>query len=228
MSGNTYTHISQQFATELSEVKSHLLEMGGKVEKQLRDALTISNSGDYALLSKIEANERTINSMEVKIDRECLNILARRQPAAGDLRLIVVTSKVLTDLERMGDEAAKIGHLAVELDQYIDEWKGLGEIETIGTQVVKMLHDALDAFARLDVDFALEVARSDKSVDQAYGAAIRGLVTQMTEDPQSITPLLNVIWVLRSLERIGDHARNISEYVVYLVQGEDIRHLGTL
>jgi phosphate transport system protein len=164
--------------------------------------------------------------MEMSIDEECARILARRQPAAGDLRLVLAISKVNTDLERVGDEAGKIARQAIQLSEDGAASRGYVEVRHIGERVIDMLHRALDSFARLDAVQALEVAREDKFVDREYNSAIRELVTYMMEDSRQITRTLNVIWALRSLERIGDHARNIAEYVIYLVKGKDVRHIG--
>ena len=153
-------------------------------------------------------------------------MLARRQPAASDLRLIISISKSVIDLERIGDESTKIAKRAILLSEEGEAPKGYVEIRHIGDQVRKMVQDALDAFARFDADLALAVAQHDKTVDREYKTALRELVTYMMEDPRSISRVLNVIWALRSLERIGDHARNIAELVIYLVRGTDVRHIG--
>jgi phosphate transport system protein len=164
--------------------------------------------------------------MELSIDEECIRILARRQPAASDLRLVIAVTKGITDLERIGDEARKIAEQAIQLSEGGQAPKGYVEVRHIGQLVVRMLHGALDAFARLDVNLALSVIEQDKRVDIEYASAMRELVTVMMEDPRSISRVLNIMWSLRSLERVGDHARNLAEYVIYLVKGEDVRHLG--
>jgi len=223
-------HISQQFNAELEEVRSHLLAMGGLVEKQVNDAVTALIQADSGLAQQVRDVDDQINQMERNIDEECVRILARRQPAASDLRLIISISKSVIDLERIGDEATarlvKIARRAIQLCEEGESPKGYVEVRHIGDQVRKMVQEALDAFARFDADLALSVAQYDKTVDREYKTALRELVTYMMEDPRSISRVLSVIWALRSLERIGDHARNIAELVIYLVRGTDVRHLG--
>ncbi|MCC6074909.1 phosphate signaling complex protein PhoU [Pseudomonas sp. GCM10022188] len=219
-------HISAQFNAELEEIRSHLLAMGGLVEKQVNDAVTALIDADSGLAQQVREVDDQINQMERDIDEECVRILARRQPAASDLRLIISISKSVIDLERIGDEATKIAKRAIELSEAGEAPKGYVEIRHIGEQVRKMVQEALDAFARFDADLALSVAQYDKTVDREYKSALRELVTYMMEDPRSISRVLSVIWALRSLERIGDHARNIAELVIYLVRGTDVRHTG--
>lgn len=219
-------HISRQYTEELDRVKAHLLEMGGVVERQVGQAIQALIQGDSGIAQQVQDNDRNVNYMEVSIDEECTRILARRQPAASDLRLILAISKANTDLERVGDEAGKIARQAIQLTEEGASAKGYVEIRHIGERVCDMLHSALDAFARLDAGQALQVAQEDKSVDREYNSALREMVTYMMEDSRQITRSLNVIWALRSLERVGDHARNIAEYVIYLVKGKDVRHIG--
>ncbi|MCR8922902.1 phosphate signaling complex protein PhoU [Dasania sp. GY-MA-18] len=219
-------HISQQFNTELDAVKTHMMEMGGLVEKQVSDAVFSILNADSGMAETVKERDKLINAMEVSVDDECARILARRQPAASDLRLVIAISKAVNDLERIGDEAGKIATQALALAEAGEPSKGSVEIRMIGEHVGRMVHDALDAFARLDVDKALEVAREDKLVDAEYGTAMRSVMTYMMEDPRSISSMLNVLWSLRSLERVGDHARNIAEHVIYLVKGKNVRHVG--
>ncbi|MCQ4348565.1 phosphate signaling complex protein PhoU [Pseudomonas stutzeri] len=219
-------HISAQFNAELEEVRSHLLAMGGLVEKQVSDAVSALVEADSGLAQQVRDVDALINQMERDIDEECVRILARRQPAASDLRLIISISKSVIDLERIGDEATKIAKRAIDLCEEGVAPKGYVEIRHIGEQVRKMVQEALDAFARFDADLALSVAQYDKIVDREYKSALRELATYMMEDPRSISRVLSVIWALRSLERIGDHARNIAELVIYLVRGTDVRHTG--
>ena len=220
-------HISRQFNVELDEIKSHMLEMGGHVEKQISDAISALIEGDTGVAERVRDDDRKINQMEVSIDEECTRILARRQPAASDLRLVIAISKVVNDLERIGDEAGKIAKQAISLTESgKSSPHGYKEIRHIGAHVGGMVRDALDAFARLDMDMALKVAEEDKIVDMEYGTAIRSLITYMMEDPRNISHSINVLWALRSLERVGDHAHNIAEHVIYLVKGTDVRHVG--
>lgn len=217
-------HISQQFNAELEEVRSHFLAMGGLVEKQVTDAITALLDGDSRLAEEVQRNDQKINQMETQIDEEVVRILARRQPAASDLRFLIAIGKGLTDLERIGDEAAKVARSALALVEEGQSPRGYVEARHIGNQVRAMLHDTLDAFARFDADLAFEVMQADSAIDTEYKTAMRALMTYMMEDPRSISRVINVMWVLRSLERIGDHARNISEQLIYLVKGADVRH----
>ncbi|MBA1180031.1 phosphate signaling complex protein PhoU [Pseudomonas psychrotolerans] len=219
-------HISQQYNVELEEVRSHLLAMGGLVEKQVSDAVRAVIDADAGLARQVRTIDDQIDIMERGIDEECLRILARRQPAASDLRLIISISKSVIDLERIGDEASKIARRAIELTEDGEAPRGYVEVRHIGEQVRKMVHQALDAFARFDAELALSVAQYDKLIDREYKSALRELATYMMEDPRSISRVLSIIWVLRSLERVGDHARNIAGLVIYLVQGTDVRHMG--
>ncbi|HEJ2425197.1 TPA: phosphate signaling complex protein PhoU [Pseudomonas aeruginosa] len=219
-------HISQQFNAELEDVRSHLLAMGGLVEKQVNDAVNALIDADSGLAQQVREIDDQINQMERNIDEECVRILARRQPAASDLRLIISISKSVIDLERIGDEASKVARRAIQLCEEGESPRGYVEVRHIGSQVQKMVQEALDAFARFDADLALSAAQYDKTVDREYKTALRELVTYMMEDPRAISRVLNIIWALRSLERIGDHARNIAELVIYLVRGTDVRHIG--
>lgn len=218
-------HTSRQFNSDLESLKAHLLQMGGVVEQQLLDAIHGLEGADSALAQKVLVAELQSNNFEISIDEECTRILARRQPAASDLRMVLVVAKIVRDLERIGDESSKIAKMAISLSEQGDSPKGYVEIRHIGSHVRNMVRDSLTSFARYDVELALAVAREDKYVDQEYGTAMRELITFMMEDPRTISRVLNVLWALRSLERIGDHARNIAEQVIYLVKGKDARHL---
>jgi phosphate transport system protein len=219
-------HISAQFNAELDDVKTRMLEMGGLVESQVADAVNAVMNSDSGLAERVLKGDARINNMEVSIDEECALILARRHPAASDLRLVLAITRTLHDLERMGDEATKIAEQAIRLIEHGEMPRCVVEIRHIGTHVCMMVRDALDCFARLDVEQALRVAQEDKVVDLEYGTAMRTLVTYMMEDARAISAVLNIMWSLRSLERVGDHARNIAEHVVYLVKGQDVRHVG--
>ncbi|KZY68022.1 transcriptional regulator PhoU [Oleiphilus sp. HI0071] len=218
-------HISQQFNQNLSELRSHFLEMGGLVQRQITDAVESLLESDTALAESVRDTEKNVDDMERMIDEECTQIIARRQPAASDLRLVISTVKMVADLERIGDEAAKIAKMAVQISDQGKLPRGYVEVRHISKHVVQMVNGALDAFARFDANMALDIIREDRAVDEEYGSAIRSLMTFMMEDPRSISQVHNVLWVLRALERIGDHAANVAEYVIYLVKGEDIRHM---
>jgi phosphate transport system protein len=219
-----HTHISRKYNAELEDIRSKVLQMGGLVEQQIEQALDALITGDTALGEAVIMDDTKVNQLDVAIDEECQHIIARRQPAASDLRLVMAVIKTVTDLERVGDEAEKIARMAVRLAQDERPKNNYAEIQTLGNHVRGMVHDALDAFARMDVEAAVRVAREDRKVDQKYDGILRQMITHMMEDPRTISRALNVIWALRALERIGDHARNICEYVVYLVKGKDVRH----
>lgn len=225
MTNDSYRgHISQQFNAELKDLKDHLLVMGGLVEKQVTDALQALVEGNTRLAEEVRHNDNTIDQLELAIDEDCTRVLARRQPAAGDLRLVVGVTRMVSDLERIGDEAEKIAKAALTLAHEGQAPRGYVEVRHIGGHVARMVRDALDCFARLDTDMALQVMREDKTVDEEYKSATRSLITFMMEDPRSISQILNVMWVLRALERIGDHARNVAEHVIYMARGKDVRH----
>ncbi len=217
-------HISKQFDDELEDVRGKVLAMGGLVEQQLNNALKSLIDGDIDLATSVMENEVQVNTYEVTIDQECTKILARRQPAASDLRLVMAITKTITDLERIGDEAEKVAKMAIELtDKHGPKSYYVG-INAMGNLVSKMLHDALDAFARMDSQQAVAVAGKEPESDDQYGAILRQLITYMMEDARNITGTLDAMWTARSLERIGDHARNICENIIYLVEGKDVRH----
>jgi len=190
----------------------------------VNEAIQSLIEGDLERAEQVVRADIKDNKMEVAIDEECVRILARRQPAASDLRLVIAITKAITDLERIGDEASKIAHQAIAMKKDGVAPRGYIEVRHIGGQVARMLQDALDAFARVDPELALRVVETDDQVDMEYATAMREMVTFMIEDPRSITRVLNIMWSLRALERIGDHARNLAQYVIYLVNGEDIRH----
>jgi len=219
-------HISEEYNAELEDLRSQVLVMGGLVEQQIADALEALENLDGDLGEKVVYTDHKVNAMEVKIDEQCSWIIARRQPTASDLRLLITIIKVITDLERIGDEAEKIGHLASMLAEApgISQHVEHEEIQFMGNSVRQMLHDTLDAFARLHSVEAGRVARRDKKIDRQYESILRKIMTYMMEDPRTITHNMNVIWAARSLERIGDHTENICEYIIFLVQGKDVRH----
>ncbi|MDE2421010.1 MAG: phosphate signaling complex protein PhoU [Gammaproteobacteria bacterium] len=217
-------HISRQFNDDLGKVHAQFLAMGGLVESQVADAMHALLDTDPVLASKVQSIDTKVNEMESEIDSNLVQILARRQPAASDLRMVIAISKANTDLERIGDEAAKIARLAQTASEEGESPRGYTETRHIGNQVRLMIREALDSFARLDVEKALHVLQADAEVDREYQTATRTLMTYMMEDPRYISRMINVLWVLRSLERIGDHARNLAEQVIYMVKGADVRH----
>jgi phosphate transport system protein len=222
---NIPRHISRQFDNELENIRSQVLAMGGLVEQQLLNAIrALINSNIEQGLAVIET-EVQVNSYEVSIDEECTRILARRQPAAGDLRLITAVIKTITDLERIGDEAEKIARMAIDLTEKQGNKSYYTGINNMGDLVCTMMHDALDAFARMDSAGALTTAGKEPESDAQYGAILRQLITYMMEDPRSISSVIDAVWTVRALERIADHARNICEYVIYFVEGKDVRHI---
>lgn len=221
-------HISKRFNKDLEGLRNKVLAMGGLVETQLSDAIEAVVSGDSALGLRVAKDDYKVNKLEVSIDEECGRILATRAPAAGDLRLIVAIIKTITDLERIGDEAEKIGYLASKLagmDRPADSYR---ELKNLGDHVLHMLRDAMNAFARLDVEASKLILIEDERVDEEYDAITRQCITFMMEDPHSVKRVMNVTWAARALERIGDHAKNICEYVIYMVEGRDIRHTHNL
>lgn len=224
---NIGQHISRQFNEELEDVRNQVLIMGGLVEQQVTDAVKALVEGDSRLAEQVIDNDHKVNGLEVAIDEECTQILARRQPTASDLRLVVAVIKTITDLERIGDQAAKIARMGIHLAEMEHPKGQYYEVQSLGERVIKMLHQTLDAFARMDVDAAIQVSQLDEVIDHEYDGIIRKMVTYMMEDPRSIKRSLDVIWSVRALERIGDHSKNICEYVIYLVKGKDVRHTST-
>ena len=220
----TGRHISRKYDEALEDVRTSVLEMGGLVEEQITSALAALAEFDSEIGEQVVRDDYRINRLEVQIDEECTRIIALRQPAASDLRLVIAIIKTITDLERMGDEAEKIGRTAVRLAGNAPRRMRYAGVRNLGRHVQQMVHQALDAFARLDVEAAVDIAREDKTVDLEYAACMRELVTYMMEDPRRISEVLDMIWCARALERIADHAKNIGEYIVFLVKGKDIRH----
>jgi len=218
-------HILSRYNAELEGVRAGVLQMGGMVEQQLQNGVKALYDGDSRLGEEVARLDHRVNAMEVSIDEDCSRILATRNPTASDLRLIVAVIKTITDLERIGDETEKLGNIAARLASMERPADRYREIKHLGESVTDMVHGALDAFARMDPEAALEVARRDRIADEEYEALQRQCITFMMEDPRSIRRALDVLWVARALERIGDHAKNICEYVIYMVLGKDVRHV---
>lgn len=219
-------HIFKQYDAELEAVRAKVLEMGALVESQIVDALEALVGANPKLAKNVIKKDHLVNALEVQIDEDCSRIIARRQPTAGDLRMVLMMIKTITDLERIGDEAAKVARFAIkatESDRKLTP--RFVEIKAMASNARNMLHMALDAFARSDASKVLEIAHMDEEVDEQYQAAIRQLITFMLEDPRTISISLEVLFVAKAVERIGDHAKNISEYVVYMVKGKDVRHI---
>lgn len=226
MSGSE--HISHRFDQELAEIRRLILEMGGLVEEQITSAVRALTENDLDLASEVMGRDHEVNALEVRIDEECTTLLARRQPIASDLRLIMAVIKTITDLERIGDEAEKIARMTLHLsEQSYSRMNSeiMRDVVVMGDLARNMVRGALDAFARLSVADAVEVAKLDDTLDSSFRAAMRHLVTYMMEDPRTISLAIDMLFVVKALERIGDHAKNMSEYVIYLVKGKDVRHI---
>jgi len=221
-----YKHISTQFDAQLEQVRSKVLHMGGAVEDQLSLAVRALHSGEMFLIEQVLEVEHQVNALEMEIDELSINIIARRTPTAIDLRVLTMVVKTITDLERIGDEAKKIALMAREFFRsgraHIPRYP---EIRRMSAIVIDMLRQALDGFARLDPEVAPKVARRDLEVDDSFRAVLRELLTYMIEDPRAISTTLDIVFIAKALERVGDHAKNISEYVVYMIKGKDVRHL---
>ena len=217
-------HISGQFNEELENVKHNVLVMGGIVEQQLCNALDSILKNDSELANRVFIDDAAINDYEISIDEECTRIIAKRQPAASDLRLVMAIIKIIADLERIGDESGRIAKAA--LDNYAYEHKDvLHCVDQLGRHVLKSLRNVLDAFARMDVEAAFAVHKEDLKIDQEYKRALELLTQQMMSEPDLIPAIMDVTWSVRALERIGDRCKNISEYIIYFVKGKDVRHL---
>ncbi len=217
-------HTYKQFDAELESVRSKVLQMGGIVEEQITRAVESLMSGDMQLMDKVIADDHRVNAMEVELDEACSHIIARRQPAAVDLRLLMTVIKTITDLERIGDEAQKIGRMAKLIHSAERLHMPRMDLSHVADRAVAMLRQSLDAFARLDVSEAMRVVKQDQAVDDEFRAIMRQLITFMMEDPRTITRALEILFIAKAVERIGDHAKNMAEYVVYMVKGRDVRH----
>lgn len=219
-------HISRQYDEELDEIRSRVLKMGGLVESQLDKTLDALRDSESDYIVDVEKLDHKVNKLEMEIDEECTQILAKRQPAAGDLRLIIATSKSVRDLERIGDEAERVATMvrnAIDNQASKKAFKGL---LSLGEQVKDLLHETLNTYARMETRAAVKLIRKDQDIDDEYSRVVMRLIEYMKKDPENISDALDVMWAARSLERIGDHCINICENVIYLVEGQDVRHIG--
>lgn len=219
-------HTNKQFDLDLEKIRSQFLQMGGLVEAMIQDGIDALASGDLSLVERVREREREVNSLEVDIDQRIIHVLARHQPTAIDLRVLLSVSKMLTDMERSGDEAEKVATVARRLHEADQSHMQIIELRHMADAVMAMLRESLDAFARLDPILAAKVVRSDKEVDKEWKGALRHLITYMIEDPRTISRAIDLVFIARALERIGDHAKNMSERVIYMVHGADVRHTG--
>lgn len=218
-------HSSKQYDQELEGIRSKVLLMGGMVETQFDEALNCFRVGNRELADKVMTDDQAVNQLEVQLDDACSHLIVRRQPAANDLRTVMATIKVITDLERIGDEAAKIARTAKSMhERGMVSFNHYDIVRTISRNTADMLHDSLDAFARLDGKTALQIIARDDEVDFEFRTILRNMITFMMEDPRTISSALDTLWVAKAIERIGDHAKNIAEYVIYVAEGRDIRH----
>ena len=218
-------HIYKQFDSDLGDIRTKVLEMGTIVEEQISNSVLSMVESDTKLAGEVIARDTEVNSLESVINEDISLIIAKRSPAAGDLRNVLMMFRIITDLERIGDEAAKIAKATIRIFESDRMRKPrFKEIKSIATNVQSMLKSSLNAFARLDTEDTINVLKKDEEVDDDYRSFMRQLVTFMLEDPRTISMSLEMIFVTKSLERIGDHAKNISEGVIYTVSGEDVRH----
>lgn len=219
-------HTYKQFDNELEQVRSKVLQMGGLVEQQISKAIEALDTGDMPLIQAVIDGDANVNRLEIEIDEACTQIIAKRQPAASDLRVIHSIVKIITDLERVGDEAVKVARMAKSITEAQRVNMPRVELKHMENAVLAMLRQALDAYARVDAVAAAKVVRDDDTVDAEFRNMVRLLITHMMEDPRTISRAIDLLFVVKALERIGDHAKNMCEYVVYLVKGRDVRHLG--
>jgi len=221
----TAEHLSKQFETDLDTTRTRVLQMGGLVEAQILSAIQAFSTGDQALIEQVIENDARVNGYEVAIDGACNHIVVKRQPAASDLRLIMAISKIVTDLERIGDEAKKIARMAKKIHESgAHVAQRFPAIRHAAQIAVKMLRQALDAFARLDVASAAVVLKEDSELDAEFRSVLRQLITYMMEDPRTISTAVETVWIAKAIERIGDHSKNVAEQVIYIVKGTDVRH----
>lgn len=218
-------HIFKQFDLDLTSIHNRVLKMGDLVEQQIMTALEALMASDLATLESVISKDAAVNAMEISIDEDCQHIIVRRQPAASDLRLVLTVIKIISDLERIGDEAQKIARMGKTI--FLAQGHSIPrfrEIRNMADTALAMLRRSLDAFSRLDASAAAQLAEQDRQLDDHFAADLRQLITAMTQDPHSISTSIDTLFMTKAIERIGDHAKNIAEYVVYLVEGRDIRH----
>ncbi|HWU97766.1 MAG TPA: phosphate signaling complex protein PhoU [Oxalicibacterium sp.] len=221
----TGEHSSKQYDMDLETIRSKVLLMGGLVESQFQDAIASFRSGNVAQAEQIIKADENVNNLEVSLDDACSHLIVKRQPAANDLRTVMATIKVITDLERIGDESSKIARAAKNISERgVTAINHYETIRVMAASAGNMLHDALDAFARLDGKQAIKLIAQDQLVDHEFRSVMRMLITFMMEDPRTISSALDTLWVAKAIERVGDHAKNIAEYVIYIIEGKDIRH----
>ena len=218
-------HLSSQFDSELSSITARVMELGGLVETQIQHAIHALSHFSLESVAEVEAIEQRVNTMEVEIDHELSSIIARRQPTARDLRLLIAFSKATANLERMGDEAHKMARMV----QSIIESGSARQLPTMDLRVgadlaLGLLRKALDALARLDTRAAVAILKEDDLIDEEFDGFVRKLVTYMMEDPRTISASLDLLFLAKAIERIGDHSKNVAELIIYLVQGKDVRH----
>lgn len=219
-------HTNKQFDSDLQRIRTELLQMGGLVESMIQDAIDALSMGDLSLVERVKEREKDVNRLEVDVDERVTNILARHQPAAIDLRTLLAVTKMLTDMERSGDEAEKIATMARRLHEDDRRFIPVIELRHMANSIMTMMRQVMDAFARHDSILAAAVVRSDKEVDKEWKAALRNLITYMIEDPRTISRAIDLLFIARSMERIGDHCKNMAERVIYMVHGADVRHKG--
>ena len=218
-------HLSKQYDIDLETIRTRVLEMGGLVEAQILAAIDGFATGNLDQIERVIADDHRVNAFEVGIDNDCSQIIVRRQPAAGDLRMILAIGKIVTDLERIGDEAAKIARISKQIhERVLVSVPPLADVKHVGGVAVGMLRKALDAFARLDPAVAAAIVREDVAIDEEFRSIVRQLITFMMEDPRTISPALEIMWIAKWIERIGDHSKNMAEQVIYIVKGTDVRH----
>jgi phosphate transport system protein len=219
-------HTNKQFSTDLETTRSLFLQMGGLVESMVRDGMEALIAGNLSLVEQVREREKEVNRFEVEIDERIGYLIARNQPTAVDLRFLLSVSKMLTDMERCGDEAEKIAKMARRLHESEGRYEPVVELRHMANFVTAMIRESLDAFARMDPMHAAQVVRNDKEVDKEWKGSLRHIITYMIEDPRTISRSIDLIFIARALERIGDHAKNMSERVIYMVRGDDVRHTG--